>query len=186
MIFKHYLAAWNNDCSRFQVRIKEKDFICWLIIKKPQPNLHSGSLYSGDNDFGPKGVPWIEDPLSFLSDHTICSGCQIFVSCEIFCHVVDFCSSFLDGNEILSKIIVSSSFLFPPLSANFSQYLPNGELAPRVQKLWRGSFHTVLKHVFVFHFFRVLKQPMWQDLMEALCKEASMHVSTWQKWCFVA
>ena len=37
-----------------------------------------------------------------------------------------------------------------------------------------------LKHVFVFHCFRVLKQPMWRDLMEALCKEASMHVSTWQ------
>ena len=176
MIFKHYLAAWNNDCSRFRVRIKEKDFICWLIIKKPQPNLHSGNNY-----LGPEGVPWIEVPLSFLSVHTICSGCPIFVSCEIFCHIVISCRSFLGGNEVLSKIIVSSSFLFPPFAANFSQYPPNGELTPRVQKLWHGSFHTVLKkHVFVFHCSRVLKQPMWRDLMEALCKEASMHVSTWQ------
>ena len=31
-----------NDCSRFRGRIKEKYFICWLIIYKPQPNLHSG------------------------------------------------------------------------------------------------------------------------------------------------
>ena len=143
--------------------------------------LHSGTLYSGDKYFGPEGVPWIEVPPSFLFVHTICSGCRIFVSCEIFCHVVVSCSSFLGGNEVLSKIIVSSFFLFPPLSANFSQYPPSGELAPRVQKMWHGSFHIVLKrHVFVFHCFRVLKQPMWQDLMEALCKEASMHVSTWQ------
>ena len=33
----HYLAAWDNDCSRFRGTIKEKCFICWLIINKPQP-----------------------------------------------------------------------------------------------------------------------------------------------------
>ena len=33
----HYLAAWDHDCSRFRGTIKEKCFICWLIINKPQP-----------------------------------------------------------------------------------------------------------------------------------------------------
>ena len=39
----------------------EKNFICWLIIKKPQPNvnLHSGPghLYSRDSCLGPKSGP---------------------------------------------------------------------------------------------------------------------------------
>ena len=41
MIFL-YIAPWNNDCIRFRGGIKAKYFICWLIIDKPQPNLHSG------------------------------------------------------------------------------------------------------------------------------------------------
>ena len=40
--FIHYLAAWNNDCSRFQGRIK-KYFIRWLINStNPSLNLHLG------------------------------------------------------------------------------------------------------------------------------------------------
>ena len=46
-----YLAARNNDCSRFHGRLKGKYFIYWLIIKKPEP-----SLYSGDTCVSPKGV----------------------------------------------------------------------------------------------------------------------------------
>ena len=37
--FTHHLSAWNNNCSRSRDKIKEKYFICWLIINKPQPNL---------------------------------------------------------------------------------------------------------------------------------------------------
>ena len=47
-----------NDCRRFRGRIKEKYFICWFIINKPQPN-----LLSGDTCLGPEGVPWIKGPL---------------------------------------------------------------------------------------------------------------------------
>ena len=45
MIF-HTLSGYMkcNDCRRFRGRIKEKYFICWFIINKPQPNLHSGTL----------------------------------------------------------------------------------------------------------------------------------------------
>ena len=131
VIFKHYLAAWNNDCSRFRVR---------------------DTLFR-DNYFDPEGVPWIEVSLSFSSVLTLFAVAVKFVSCEIFCYVVVSCSSFLSGNEILSKIIVSSSFLFPPFAAKFSQYLLNGELAPRVQKLWHGSYHTVFKACFCFSLF---------------------------------
>ena len=44
-----------NDCSRFLRRIKEKYFMCWLIIIKPQPDLHS----KGNTCLGPKGVPFL-------------------------------------------------------------------------------------------------------------------------------
>ena len=52
----HSLAAWNNNWSRFQGRTK-KNFICWLIITKPQPRLHSRdtSLFR-DIYLGLKGV----------------------------------------------------------------------------------------------------------------------------------
>ena len=53
-----YLVAWNNGCSRFRGRTKETLFICWLIINKLQPNLHSW-----DTCLGPECVPWIEVPL---------------------------------------------------------------------------------------------------------------------------
>ena len=38
-----------------QGKIKEKCSIFWLIINKPQPNLHAGDTW-----LGPEGVPWIE------------------------------------------------------------------------------------------------------------------------------
>ena len=53
----HYLAVWNNDCSRFQGRIKEKYFSFLVIINKPQPKLHSG-----DSCLGPEGTPSIQVP----------------------------------------------------------------------------------------------------------------------------
>ena len=40
--FIHFLAARNNDCGRLRSRIKEKYVFCWLVINKPQPNLHLG------------------------------------------------------------------------------------------------------------------------------------------------
>ena len=51
----HYVAAWNIDCSRFRGKIREKYFICRLIINKAHPNLHSGDTF-----LGPEGVPWTE------------------------------------------------------------------------------------------------------------------------------
>ena len=51
----HYVVAWNIDCSRFRGKIREKYFICRLIINKAHPN-----LYSGDTFLGPEDVPWIE------------------------------------------------------------------------------------------------------------------------------
>ena len=50
MIF-HTLSGYMkcNDCRRFRGRIKEKYFICWFIINKPQPN-----LLSGDTCLGPQ------------------------------------------------------------------------------------------------------------------------------------
>ena len=52
MIFLiHYLAAWNYNCSKFCGEIKEKYFICCLIINKPQPNLNLGDTF-----LGPEGV----------------------------------------------------------------------------------------------------------------------------------
>ena len=51
----HYVAAWNIDCSKFRGKIREKYFICRLIINKAHPNLHSGDTF-----LGPEGVPWIE------------------------------------------------------------------------------------------------------------------------------
>ena len=59
LVFLHivYLLEINN-CSRSRDKIKEKYFICWLIINKPQPNLHLElHLYSGDTFLGPEGVP---------------------------------------------------------------------------------------------------------------------------------
>ena len=54
----HYLAAWNNGCSRFRGRTKGILFICWLIINKLQPNIPSWNTC-----LGPEGVSWIEVPL---------------------------------------------------------------------------------------------------------------------------
>ena len=51
----HYVAAWNIDRSRFRGKIREKYFICKLIINKAHPNLHSGDTFHG-----PEDVPWIE------------------------------------------------------------------------------------------------------------------------------
>ena len=68
MIFLiHYLAAWNYNCSKFCGEIKEKYFICCLIINKPQPNLNLGDTF-----LGPEGVLWIEVPLYFLIDLNDC------------------------------------------------------------------------------------------------------------------
>ena len=55
--FLHFLAAWNNDCSRFRGRIEKKK---WLFIDKPKPN-----LYSWDTFLEREGVPCIEVLLVF-------------------------------------------------------------------------------------------------------------------------
>ena len=51
----HYLAAWDNNCSRFRGRIK--CFICWLITNKSQPKLHSKDSLSIRRFWG-KGEGW--------------------------------------------------------------------------------------------------------------------------------
>ena len=44
--------------------MKEKYFICWLTIYKPQTNLNTAlHLFSGDTFLGPEGVPSTEVPL---------------------------------------------------------------------------------------------------------------------------
>ena len=44
---------------RFRGRVRETYFICWLIINKPQPNLHSGTrhFYSGTLILVPRVSP---------------------------------------------------------------------------------------------------------------------------------
>ena len=69
-----YLAAWNNGCSRFRGRTKGILFICWLIINKLQPNLHSW-----DTCLGPEGVPWIEVPLYDGRIVSLLIFCWIFI-----------------------------------------------------------------------------------------------------------
>ena len=69
----HYLAAWNNGCSRFRGRTKGILFICWLIINKLQPNAHSWNTC-----LGPEGVPWIEVPL--YDGRIVC----LLIFCRIF------------------------------------------------------------------------------------------------------
>ena len=69
----HYLAAWNNGCSRFRGRTKGILFICWLIINKLQPNVHSWNTC-----LGPEGVPWIEVPL--YDGRIVC----LWIFCWIF------------------------------------------------------------------------------------------------------
>jgi len=51
--------------DRFRGRIGETYFICWLIINKPQSNLHSGDAYPG-----PKGVPWMDVPRYYQNPNT--------------------------------------------------------------------------------------------------------------------
>ena len=48
--------------DRFRGTVRETYFICWLIINKPQPNLHSGDTFFRDAYPGPEGVPWIHVP----------------------------------------------------------------------------------------------------------------------------
>ena len=106
---------------------------------------------------GPKGVPWIEVPL-FLSFHTICSDCHIFVSGEIFCHFVFSCSNFLGGNGILSKIIACSSFLFAPPAASFSQNIHQMEsLPPGYRNCDMALFILYLKSMCCFSLFKGLE-----------------------------
>ena len=57
----HYLAVWNNDCSRFQGRIKEDFFYFLVIINKPQPNVH----FRGHFALVLRVPPSIEVPLHF-------------------------------------------------------------------------------------------------------------------------
>ena len=46
--FIHYLVAWNNDCSRFWRRIKEKSFRFWFILTNPSPTSNQGEpLFKG-------------------------------------------------------------------------------------------------------------------------------------------
>ena len=54
--FIHYLAAWDNDCSRFWLRIKEKSFHSWLITN-PRLTSIQGTPLLRDICLGPEGVP---------------------------------------------------------------------------------------------------------------------------------
>ena len=79
----HYLAAWDHDCSRFRGTIKEKCFICWLIINKPQ-SIQETPLLKGH-------LPWCRGgPLnrgstvgkkkSFVWSNILCQENYIFPS----------------------------------------------------------------------------------------------------------
>ena len=121
MIF-HTLSGYMkcNDCRRFRGRIKEKYFICWFIIIKPQPNLHSGDTY-----LGPEGVPWIKVPLYNKSvSAKNCMACVIlgyfFVNPaplpaeNVKCKNVNFCSTLAPATRIRSCL--KTEIFFSPFS----------------------------------------------------------------------
>ena len=121
MIF-HTLSGYMkcNDCRRFRGRIKEKYFICWFIINKPQPNLHSG-----DTCLGPEGVPWIKVPQ--YNKSVSAKNCMAYVILgysfvnpaplppeNVKCKNVSFCSTLAPSTRIRSCL--KTEIFFAPFS----------------------------------------------------------------------